>query len=127
MPANQSSSARLPSFLLILIVGAGYFILAKLSLLLSFESSNATPVWPPSGFAFAMILIFGYRLAPGILLGAFAANLVVLYSSHTTTVPAAIILSAIISIGNTGEALVGYYMLKKMMPFAKDNQYFNKV
>jgi len=127
MEATRSSNARLTHLLLILAVAAGYFVLAKLSLLLSFESSNATPVWPPSGFAFAVILVFGSRLAPGILLGAFAANLVVFQANHVANFPATIWMSFIIGIGNTGEALAGYYLLKKMSPRRGDNNYFRKV
>ena len=61
------------------ILGAAvlYYGAARLGLLLAFEKTNATPVWPPSGIALALILLFGYRVWPGILLGAFLANFVV--------------------------------------------------
>ena len=118
---------RLPHLLRILIVAISYFILARLSLLLSFQSSNATPIWPPSGFAFAMILLFGYRITPGILLGAFAANLAVFRLDHDADLSTASWVSFIISIGNTAEAITGYYLLKKLIPGVKDNNYFSKV
>jgi PAS domain S-box-containing protein len=127
MQATRSSYTRLPSLLMILLVAAGYFVLARLSLILSFESSNATPVWPPSGFAFAMILVLGYRVAPGILIGAFSANLVVFQANHTTGLSTAVLISFIISIGNMGEALAGNYILRKMIPGATNNNYFNTV
>jgi DNA-binding CsgD family transcriptional regulator len=34
--------------------------------------NSVTPVWPPAGIALAVILVFGYRFWPGILIGAFA-------------------------------------------------------
>ena len=46
-----------------------YFGAARLGLLLAFEDSNASPVWPPSGIAFAAVLLYGYRLWPAILAG----------------------------------------------------------
>jgi PAS domain S-box-containing protein len=127
MSGLQSPHARLQHFLLILLVATGYFVLAKMSLFLSFQSSNASPVWPPSGFAFAIILLFGYRLAPGILLGAFAANLVVFLSNQTTDIPTGLWVSFTICIGNAAEALVGYYLLKKLVPNVRNNNYFRKV
>src|SRR5258706_13590820 len=125
MPANRSSYSRSRVWLLILAVAAGYFVLARLSLLLSFETSNATPVWPPSGFAFAMVLLFGYRLAPGILLGAFVANLVTFEANHTATLPAAMLICFIISIGNMGEALAGHFPFKKMICGRDGKNYFS--
>jgi PAS domain S-box-containing protein len=125
MPGPGLSHARLRYFLLMVAVAAGYFILARASLLLSFQFSNATPVWPPSGFAFALLLLFGYRLAPGVLAGAFAANVFVFLSNHTADLPTALWVSLIISLGNTAEALAGCYLLKKMVP-SESNNYFSK-
>jgi len=127
MSGILSIQTRLPHLLRILIVAISYFILARLSLFLSFQHSNATPIWPPSGFAFAMILLFGYRITPGILLGAFAANSVVFQIDHGAGISTALWVSFIISIGNTAEAITGYYLLKKLMPGVKDNNYFSKV
>ncbi len=52
-----------------------YFVTARLSLLLAFEHTNASPVWPPAGIALAAAWILGYRVVPGIMVGAFFANL----------------------------------------------------
>ena len=110
MPGTQSLYLRLSNFLSVLAVATGYFVLARLSLEFSFQNSNATPLWPPSGFAFAIILLFGYRIAPGIMLGAFAVNVAVFLSNNTTNIPTALWVSGIISIGNTIEAIAGYYL-----------------
>ena len=110
------SSIRTPVqyFIRIFIIAAGYFILARFSLFLSYQHSNASPVWPPSGFAFAMILLFGYRIVPGILVGAFAANLVAFQFDHGANLSIALWVSVIIGIGNAAEAAAGYYLLKKI-------------
>src|SRR5688572_3987083 len=120
-------SDRTRNILWILLVAAIYFLLARISLQLAFQSSNATPVWPPSGFAFAAILLLGQRVAPGILLGAFAANLVTFLNNDTIDTFTATWVSLLISIGNTTEALIGNYLLKKLIPGNRDNNYFQKV
>ncbi len=115
------------NLLRIIIIAAGYFVLARLSLLLSFQTSNASPVWPPSGFAFAMLLLFGYRVTPGIMLGAFAANFVVFQVDHGAAMQKALWVSFIISIGNTSEAIIGKFMLRKLIPYVQNNNYFKRV
>jgi PAS domain S-box-containing protein len=112
---------------MLLCIAAGYFILARISLLLSFQSSNATPLWPPSGLAFALILYYGLSIAPAILVGAFAANVVVFQLNNAADITTEIWISALISIGNTAEAAVGLLLLRKILPLASVDNYFNKV
>ena len=120
-------SDRTRNILWILLVAAIYFLLARISLQLAFESSNATPVWPPSGFAFAVVLLLGIRVAPGIMMGAFAANLVEFLINQTSNTPTAILTSVFIAAGNTAEALVGYFLMKKLLPGIHYSKYFLKV
>ena len=117
MPELSRSHTWLRHFLLILFTACTYFLLARISLLFQFESSNATPVWPSAGFAFAMVIIFGIQVSPGIFFGAFAANFLIFISNKTVDYPMAAILSLIIALGNTGEALVGNYLLKNNSSF----------
>src|SRR5260221_7874035 len=112
------------NILQIFIVAAVYFVLAWLGLLLAIENSNVSPVWPSAGFAFAMILLLGYRITPGILLGAFVANVAVFLSNHTCNLPTALWASLVISLGNTGEAVAGTYMLRKFVPAVKNHDFF---
>ena len=127
MPGRLLLQERVIYFLRFLITAAAYFVLARVSLFLSFQTSNATPIWPPSGFAFALILLYGYRITPAILIGAFAANLAVFELDHDADLSTALWVSLIISIGNTVEAITGYYLLKKIIPAVKDTDYFRKV
>jgi len=121
MPELSRSHTWLRQFLLILLTACSYFLLARISLLFQFESSNAMPVWPSAGFAFAMIIIFGIQVTPGIFFGALAANFLIFISNKTVDYPMAAILSLIIAAGNTGEALIGNYLLKKTItPFNLD-------
>ncbi|MGH8729741.1 MAG: MASE1 domain-containing protein, partial [Burkholderiales bacterium] len=60
-----------------ILLAAVYFATAKLSLLLAIPPGYATAVWPPSGIALAATLLLGYRIWPGIWLGAVLVNLTV--------------------------------------------------
>ncbi|MGQ0591783.1 MAG: sensor histidine kinase [Gammaproteobacteria bacterium] len=70
--------------------------------------NSVTPVWPPAGIALAVILVFGYRFWPGILLGAFA----------TTAFSAFPVTTALgIGVGNTLEAMLATYLLRRVGAF----------
>lgn len=65
---------RVPTLVLVVLVALVYFGLAKLGLSFAQGSSVASAVWPPMGVALAAVLLCGFRVLPGILIGAFAAN-----------------------------------------------------
>gem|GEM_PF-1317618 len=127
MAEKKINNSLLHPVVLLFLIAAAYFILARISLLLSFQTSNATPVWPPSGLAFALMLHYGKRIAPAILAGAFTANVVVFQLNNAADVPTTIWVSLIIGIGNTAESLTGWWLLRKIVPGVNDNNYFNKV
>src|SRR5450759_5168329 len=81
-----------------------YFVLGKLSLKLAFVHPSATVVWPPSGLALAAFVLLGYWVWPAILLGAFLVNV---------TTAGSIATSVCIAAGNTLEALLGAYLLRR--------------
>jgi len=87
-------------------VTATYLAAAKLGLSLAFLHTSVSPVWPPTGFAIAVLLWLGYRISPAILLGAFLANL-------ATSVPIAT--AAGIAVGNTLEAVSAVYLLNQFV------------
>jgi integral membrane sensor domain MASE1/serine phosphatase RsbU (regulator of sigma subunit) len=86
----------------LLAVAALYYGAAKLGLSLAFATDSVTAVWAPTGISLAALVLFGFRLWPGVALGAFLAN-------AWTGVP--IYTVAGITAGNTLEALVGAYLL----------------
>ena len=51
------------------IAAASYVGLAESALLLPAINPAATPLWPPTGFALALVLLRGYRIWPAILVG----------------------------------------------------------
>src|SRR5882762_3185402 len=86
------------------LLASVYFGTAKLGLSFSPISGFATVVWPPTGIALATLWLFGLRLWPGIFIGAFLINF-----STGATLPVALGLAT----GNTLEAVVGVYLLKR--------------
>src|SRR5882762_4218078 len=81
-----------------------YFIAGKLGLRLAFFNQSATAVWPPTGIAFALLLFLGYWAWPAIFVGAFLVNL---------TTAGTILTSLGIALGNTLEAVIAVYCIKK--------------
>jgi two-component system, cell cycle sensor histidine kinase and response regulator CckA len=88
----------------ILALAAFYFCASKFGLSLAFVHASATAVWPSSGIALAVLLLWGYRLWPGIFLGAFLVNITTQGSVATTLGVAA---------GNTLEALLGAWFVNR--------------
>ncbi|OUR80783.1 hypothetical protein A9Q83_00080 [Alphaproteobacteria bacterium 46_93_T64] len=121
----RSGSSWLITLGYVFIISLIYYSLARLGLSLQFEQSQATPIWPPSGFAFAICLLLGQRALPGIAFGAIAANLADFYfkseadiefSEYLSRHPAEIIVCISIGIGNTLEAFAGLYLVNRFVP-----------
>ena len=118
---------HIPAGIKIVLIAGIYFVIAVSGLQYSFQSSNATPLWPASGFAFAVVLLGGLSLTPGIFIGAVAANFYVFLFNNTCTALTASWVSTIIGLGNTAEAVAGYYLLKKIGPVFSIQALFKKV
>lgn len=85
------------------VFAIAYTLLGKFGLSLDAVSGFAALVWPPAGLALAVLLLDGYRLWPGVLIGAFATNL---------WVGASPLAALGIACGNTLEALLGAYFVR---------------
>jgi diguanylate cyclase (GGDEF)-like protein len=96
------------------VLAVVYFCAAKLGLLFAFVNPSATAVWAPTGITLAAFLIFGFRVWPGIFLGAFFANL---------TTAGSVLTSIAVATGNTLEGVVGCYLV---MRFARGRQVFER-
>ncbi len=95
-------------------LAAVYFVAGKLGLQLAYVHASATAVWPCTGIAIAALLVFGYRVWPGILIGAFFVNLTNAGSAQT---------SIAIAAGNTLEGLAACYMVQR---FAQGKAAFSR-
>jgi integral membrane sensor domain MASE1/nitrogen-specific signal transduction histidine kinase len=94
----------IPTLARIVAVAVAYFGLAKLGIGLDVAEGVVTPVWAPTGLALASVVLVGYRVWPGIALGAFAANV---------TSDVAILTAGAIAVGNTLEAVAGAWLLRR--------------
>jgi len=105
-------------------VAALYYGAARLGLFLAFEKTNASPVWPPSGFAFTAVLLLGYRAWPGVAVGAFLANVAVFLSNQAADTLTILAVSGFIAAGNTLEAVIGARLIHR---FVKQDSPFGQV
>ncbi|MEP6909915.1 MAG: MASE1 domain-containing protein [Actinomycetota bacterium] len=90
-----------------LMVGlfVAYVASAKLGLGLPGAHGGVTPVWAPTGISLVALVLFGPSLWPAVALGAIVAN---------ATSGASGFEAALISVGNTLEAVVGSMLLRRV-------------
>ncbi|HMD37816.1 MAG TPA: MASE1 domain-containing protein [Candidatus Acidoferrum sp.] len=91
-----------------------YFAAGKLGLQLAYVHASATAVWPCTGIAIAALLVYGYRVWPGILVGAFFVNLTTAGTVGTSVVSA---------VGDTLEAAAACYLVTR---FARGKEAFER-
>jgi signal transduction histidine kinase len=90
----------------VLALAVVYHLAARLGLIMAYVQANTSPVWPPTGIGLAALLVLGYRFWPGITLG-------VLLGSLLTGAPFNLAFG--MAIGNTLEALIAVYFLKRIV------------
>jgi len=93
---------------IVVVLAVVYFGAAKLGLSFAFATKQVTAVWPPTGVAVVALFLFGHRVWPGVLLGAFAAN-----ATHGESIATA----AGIAIGNTLGPVAGAILLRRVVRF----------
>jgi PAS domain S-box-containing protein len=97
-------------------IASAYFILAGLGNLQALTALPSPVVWLPSGIGLAAILLSGYRIWPGIWLGAFAASLWI--STGTAGPPTlfgSVGLAASIGVGAALQALFGGAVVRRFV------------
>ena len=118
-PMEQKPSVWRSNVIKQLLIGlavcATYILAAKLSLRLASVHPSATPFWPPTGIAIAVLLTLGSRFWPAIFVGAFLVNV--------TTAGTALTSLGIAS-GNTLEALFATYLVNR---FANGKHVFESI
>ena len=92
----------------ILLVGLIYFGAARYGWILAAAPTGVSPFWPPAGIALALLILWGRRVWPGILLGSIAADVSLGLSLRSILVGAT---------ANTVEPLVAATMLARWPGF----------
>src|SRR4029078_1748740 len=75
IPARHGVLSAATYSLELAIITACYLGLAALWLSAPSINLAATPLWPPSGLALALVLVRGFRIWPAILVGLFSFQL----------------------------------------------------
>lgn len=89
-------------------IAAVYVGLAELGAAAPWINPTATPLWPPTGTALALILLRGYRMWPALLVGAFLAIAFFANGAGVSSLEA-----GIIAIGVLLSALAGAWLINR--------------
>jgi integral membrane sensor domain MASE1 len=90
--------------LLVLGVAAAYFLSARLGIMLGLVRGEVSPFFPPTGISLVALLILGVRVWPGIYLGAFLTNVMIV-----PPLPA-----ALTAVGATLGAVFAFLLLRRV-------------
>lgn len=101
----------LPDFKIIL-AAVLYYLAARLGYFLAFKDTTDLPVWPPSGIAFALIILLGRSTWPGVALGALLTNILAYWNNKDLGQESILAISSFIALGQTLEVLAGNYLVK---------------
>ena len=96
----------------IILVALLYYLAARLGYFFAFENVSELPTWPPAGIAFALIILLGRQTWPGITIGSLVANVMAFWNSPTLPPETIIIISSMIALCSTVEAVIGNYLVK---------------
>jgi PAS domain S-box-containing protein len=99
----MAESRKRVAFWQLALLTMAYFVAGKLGLALAVVNASVSPVWPPTGIAFASFLLRGPQVWPAIFVGAFLVNV-------TTTGSVATSLG--IALGNTLEGRLGAELVR---------------
>jgi integral membrane sensor domain MASE1 len=107
--------SRLRWFALLVVLTGIYVLAGRVGLeFFGLLHPSASPVWPPTGVAIAALLVFGFRAAPAVFIGAFLVNLLTAGTFLT---------SLGIAAGNTLEGVVAAYLVGR---FANGRNVFDR-
>lgn len=99
----------------LLAVAACYYVTGRLGLLLAIPPGFATAIWPPSGIALAAVLVLGYGIWPGVLLGSFLLNLSIADNQLNGYV--SLLLPLTIALGASLQAVFSAWLVRKVTRF----------
>jgi signal transduction histidine kinase/ActR/RegA family two-component response regulator len=106
MPSTETlQTSRVRSAVLLVGITAVYFVAGKVGLdFFGLLNPSASAVWPPTGVAIASLLLYGYRAAGAVFVGAFLVN-------YATA--GGVLTSLGIAAGNTLEGVAAAYLVTR--------------
>lgn len=117
-PSANPSARYYVLALQIIGLALAYSVTGKLGTFLAIPPGYATAIWPASGIALAGILIYGYRIWPGILLGAFLVNFSnALVAGSLSDIITSVIITLAMSVGASLQAVAGVYLVHRYAGF----------
>lgn len=126
--SHSQLKPRRGDWLMLALIFATYGLAGRVGLQLAIIHPIASPIWPATGVALAALLIWGYRMWPAVFAGSFVVNAIQFslsyhsYQGHPFWLRE-IIEPLLIACGNTGEALIGAYLVDR---FASGRWAFDK-
>jgi signal transduction histidine kinase len=97
-----------------------YFFVAKFCQYFAIEPGNVTPIWLSSGICFVWVYMMGYKLLPGVFLGAFLGNVTAyIFPIVTEEIVNALLAGLFNGVGDTLCIFIGVYAVKQVI---KENE-----
>ncbi|MDO8695817.1 MAG: CHASE domain-containing protein [Pseudomonas sp.] len=109
----QEAINRAPLLGKILLLALAYVIAGRLALLLAIPPGFASAMFPPAGIALAAVLIWGYPLLLGVLLGSTLLNL----SVGGPLSLSALLVAGGIALGTTLQCALGGWLIRRWVGF----------
>ncbi len=104
------------TFLQIIALFLVYYVVGTMSLYLAIPPEYTTVFYPASGIAMATIYFYGYRLLPGVFLGAALLELSIYLPKDFENVDLQLFINVLsLGIGATLQSFVGAYLLRRII------------
>lgn len=116
----MSHSSLIKAWLPAIVTVVLFYTAGRLALSLSLPPSYATFIWPPAGIGLAAVLLWGYRILPGIFL---AELLLTLEARHTLTLQDSLeqlLVFSVSPVSSVISAMLGCVLVKKFAHFPNE-------
>lgn len=110
--SNVFSFFSFPNLLPVFLLALVYYAAGRVGQMIALPPGYVSAFWPPSGIALGAVLIYGYRLLPGVFLGSFFNN-ILLFPPTPETIVEAILSCTGIGLGAALQAYVGAYCVHR--------------
>ncbi len=114
--ALAGTPARLGAFTRIVLTAGVYWLAAEAALGLAIDPGFASPVWPAAGFALCAVLLWGKRVASGVMLGSAAANFSTnVGAEHSLGSLLSVAVAGSLGLGAALQALLGARLVERLV------------